>query len=139
MRRNCSATPAQLGAGLAVVGLSSLLVASLFWWQGAVLVLPFALLEVLVLGTAFVVHARHATDFERIWLDGQRLVVEQESAGRMRRAEFVREWVRLRAAEGEGWLVEVTAGAQIVRVGRFLRPDQRAVLLNEMRQALRMA
>lgn len=135
MRRNCSVTPAQLGGTLVLLSAVSLGVAGFFWWQGAVLVLPFALVEVLAVATAFLVHARHAADGERIDLMGGRLVVEREVAGRTQRAEFVGTWVQVVAPVGG--LIEVRSGAQVVRVGRYLRADLRPLLARELQRALR--
>lgn len=136
LKRNCSISPAQMGVALGLVSLASLLVAAFFWFQGAVLVLPFAVLELAALATAFLVHARHATDRECIRLTAGQLVVEQEVAGRTVRNEFVGDWVRI-GSPVRGDLVEVCGGGRSVRVGRFVRPDLRAVLALEMRQALR--
>lgn len=138
LRRNCSVSPRQLGLALGLVGAVSMSVGVFFWFQGAVLVLPFALLELAALATAFLVHARHATDRERISLVAGRLVVELENAGRTVRREFVPEWVRVEAPRGRD-LVQVCGGGLSVQVGRFVRPDLRALLALEMRQALRAA
>jgi uncharacterized membrane protein len=138
LRRNCSVSPRQLGIALGLVGAASMSVGVFFWFQGAVLVLPFALMELAALATAFLVHARHAADRECISLVAGRLVVEQENAGRTVRREFVPEWVRVEAPRGRG-LVEVCGGGLSVQVGRFVRPDLRALLALEMRRALRAA
>lgn len=138
LKRNCSLSPAQMGVALGSLSAVSLLVAGFFWLQGAVLVLPFAVVELLALATAFVLHARHATDRECISLTAGRLVVEQEVAGRTHRSEFAGDWVRI-VPPARGDLVEVCGGGQSVRVGRFVRPDLRASLALEMRQALRGA
>src|SRR5690606_28696158 len=55
LRRNCSVTPAQLGLLYASLCVISLGVAGFFWAHGATLVLPFAALELLVVGAAFLV------------------------------------------------------------------------------------
>ncbi|MBS3997893.1 MAG: DUF2244 domain-containing protein [Hydrogenophaga sp.] len=138
LRRNCSVSPGQLGVALGLVGGVSLSVAVFFWFQGAVLVLPFAVLELAALATAFLVHARHAADRECISLVAGRLVVELETAGRTVRREFVPDWVRIESPR-ERDLVEVCGGGLSVRVGRFVRPDLRGRLALEMRQALRSA
>lgn len=135
LQRNCSVTPRQLAATFAALGAVSLAVAGFFWFQGAVLVLPFALLELAALATAFVVYARHAADSERVSLQNGRLIVEQETAGRVRRSEFVKEWVRIEP-RSRGNLVEVRSGGLSVQVGRYLRPELRPVLAREIRQAL---
>ncbi len=137
LKRNCSVTPAQLGWLYASLCVVSLGVAVGFWSQGATLVLPFALLELVAVGSAFLVYARHATDRERIrLLDGQ-LVVEQETAGRIRRCEFAREWVRVEPQGDDGQMIEVRGGGRSVKVGRYLRSDLRPALAREIRLALR--
>lgn len=137
LQRNCSVTPAQLGwmyASLCVVSLS---IGMWFWVQGARMVLGFAWLELTAVGLAFLVYARHATDGERIFLDGSSLVVELESAGRRVRAEFNREWVRVEPRASDGSLIELSGQGRSVRVGRFVRPELRPLLAREIRTALR--
>jgi len=137
--RNCSVTPAQLGwlyASLCVVTLG---IGTFFWFQGAVLILPFAWLELAAVGAAFVVYARHAADREHILLSGRRLVVELEQAGRLQRAEFNRDWVRVEPAVDGRSLIEVSGQGRRVIVGRHLRPELRPVLAREIRAALREA
>lgn len=137
LKRNCSVTPAQLGCLYASLCVLSMGVAGFFWSQGATLVLPFAVLELLGVGIAFLVYARHATDSERISLLDGRLVVEWETAGRASRFEFEREWVRVEPRRDAGQLIEVRGGGCSVQVGRFLRSDLRPLLAREIRQALR--
>ncbi len=137
LKRNCSVTPAQLGYLYASMCILSMGVAAFFWSQGATLVLPFAVLELLAVGAAFLVYGRHATDNECIRLLEGRLVVEWETAGRSSRCEFAREWVRVEPRTDAGQLIEVRGGGRSVRVGRFLRSDLRPLLAREIRQALR--
>jgi uncharacterized membrane protein len=137
LKRNCSITPTQLGWLYASMCVVSLAVAGFCWSLGARLVLPFAALELVAVGAAFLAYARHATDRERISLRPGQLVVELETAGRTKRCEFAREWVRVEASGDGGQMIEVRGGGQSVRVGRFLRSDLRPVLAREIRQALR--
>ena len=137
--RNCSVSPAQLGwlyASLCVVTLG---IAVFFWFQGAVLILPFAGLELAAVGAAFVAHARHAADREHILLQGRRLVVELENGGRLERAEFNRDWVRVEPGADDRSLIEVSGQGRRVTVGRHLRPELRPALAREIRRALREA
>ena len=136
LRRNCSVTPAQTLALFLSLSAVSMGVALFFWVHGATLVLPFAALELLALGSAFVVYARHATDGERISLVQGRLVVEQESAGRLERCEFVSHGLQVEPPRERHQLVEVRSGGRVVRVGRHLRPDLRPQLAREIRRAL---
>lgn len=137
--RNCSVKPAQLGwlyASLCVVTLG---IGAVFWLQGAVLVLPFAWLELAAVGVAFLAYARHAADREHILLQGRRLVVELENGGRLERAEFNREWVRVEPAVDDRSLIEVSGQGRRVIVGRYVRPELRPQLAREIRRALREA
>jgi uncharacterized membrane protein len=136
LRRNCSVAPVQLALTLSLVCAVSLVIALFFWFQGAVFVLPFAALEWVAVGMAFLVHARHVTDGERISLLGGQLVVEIEIAGHTQRCEFARHGVRIEAPVGSA-LIEVCGGGHSVRVGRYLRSDLRPLLMREIRQALR--
>ena len=138
LQQNCSVTPTQLGLCFVFLSIVSLAVGLFFWFHGAVMVLPFAALELMALATAFLIHARHAADRECISVRGGRLVVEVEKAGRVERCEFVREWVRVEPERRHG-LVEVIGGGRSVHVGRFLRADLRPLLARELRQAVRGA
>ena len=139
LKRNCSVTPAQLGWLYASLCVVSLGIATFFWFQGAKLVLPFAWLELIAVGSAFLVYSRHATDGERISLSGQQLVVELENAGRLERAEFDREWVRVEPLAGDRSLIALSARGRSVNVGRYVRPELRPELAREIRMALRTA
>jgi len=137
LKRNCSVTPAQLGWVYASLCVVSLGIAAFFWAQGATLVLPFAWLELGAVGAALLVYARHAADGERICLEGRRLVVELETAGQLQRAEFDPQWVRVEPKSGGRSLIEVSAKGRSVSVGRFVRPELRPLLAQEIRSVLR--
>lgn len=137
LRRNCSVTPAQLGWMYASLCVVSLGIGMVFWWHGATLVLPFAWIELAAVGVAFLAYARHAADGERISLQGQQLVVELENGGRLERAEFDRAWVRIEASVADRSLIAVSGGGRSVNVGRYLRPELRPALAQEIRRALR--
>ena len=139
LKRNCALTPRQVGGCFVGLCALSLAVGLFFWSQGAVLVLPFTALELLAAGAAFLLYARHAADGECIRLEQGQLVVELESAGRLQRTAFAREWVRVEPRRGDGSLIEVYAGNRKVRVGRFMRAELRPALAREIRQVLRGA
>ncbi len=139
LKRNCSVSPAQLAALFASLSAVSMLIAGYFWYHGAVLVLPFACIELLALWTAFIVYGRHVSDGENIVLHEGRLVVELEKAGRLERAEFNRDWVRVEPRDGDRSLIELSGNGRKIEVGRFLRPELRPALARELRLALRGA
>ena len=101
------------------------------------MVMPFTMMELLAVGAAFMLYSRHAADAEKIVLQGGRLVVEQETAGRTERSEFNREWVRVEPKDGDGSLIEVSGQGRSVQVGRHMRPELRPLLAREIRLALR--
>jgi uncharacterized membrane protein len=139
LSRNCSVTPAQLGLLYASLCIVSLSIAGMFWLHGAKLVMPFAWLELFVVGTAFFIYARHATDGERIWLSGDELVVELTRAGHVSVEAFKRAWVRVEPVADDRSLIELSSGARKIHIGRHLRPELRPELAREIRSALRTA
>jgi uncharacterized membrane protein len=139
LKRNCSVTPFQLGWLYASLCVVSLGIGTIFWFQGALLVLPFAWVELAAVGAAFLAYARHARDGETISLQGRQLVVELENAGHLQRAEFNRDWVRVEPLAGDRSLIELSGQGRKVNVGRYVRPELRPLLAQEIRRALREA
>ena len=139
LKRNCSISPSQLGWFYASLCVLSLGIASMFWLHGATLILPLAWIELVAVGAALLVYARHATDGEWISLQGPHLVVELETAGRRERAEFARQWVRVEPKSGDHSLIELSGQGRSIEVGRYVRPELRQVLAREIRRALRTA
>ncbi len=137
MQRNCSLAPRQLLGVYASLCLLSSAIALGFWWHGAPLVLPFAVLELGVLGTALLLYARHATDGESIRLADGRLTVEQQCGRARLRIDFLPAWVRVEPEGGDRSLVELSGHGRRVVVGRHLRPELRRQLADEIRWALR--
>jgi uncharacterized membrane protein len=137
LRRNCSITPRQMGTCYLSVCALSLLIAGGFAWFGAPVVLAFAGLELLALGAALLVFARHARDGDTLTLAGPVLAVEQSAAGRVRRTEFRAEWVSVEPSHAEGSLVQLAGQGRQVCIGRFVRPELRPALAQEIRAALR--
>ncbi len=139
LKRHCSVTPAQLGWAYGLLCVVSLGIGAAFWLSGAPFVLGFAWIELIAVGLAFLAYARHASDGELISLRGSQLVVETELAGRRERAEFNRDWVRVEPRASDRSLIEVSGQGRRVQVGRYVRPELRAVLAHEIRRALRRA
>lgn len=137
LRRNCAVTPSQLGWFYLSLCLMSLAIGTVLWFQGALLVLWLAAFELLAVGAGFLLYARHATDGEHIYLQGKNLVVELENAGKLERAEFRRESVRVEPKLVDRSLIELSGQGRSINVGRFVRPELRPVLAKEIRMALR--
>lgn len=139
LRRNCSLTPRQTALAYLSICAVSLVVAAGFLWLGVGIVLAFAGVELLALGAALLVHARHATDRETMTLAGDVLRVEHACGGRVERMEFRAAWVRVEPVHGEGSLLELSGQGRRMRVGRYLRAEWRGLLARELRAALRSA
>ena len=139
LKKNCSVTPTQLGWFYLSLCVISLGIGTMFWFLGAPLVMPFAGIELVAVGCAFVLYARHATDGEKIALQGGRLVVELEHGGHCERTEFLPHQVRIEPQASERSLIEVSGPGRSVKVGRYVRPELRAALAREIRTALRDA
>lgn len=136
MHRNCSLAPRQLLAVYLSFCVVALAVAGFMWAQGAVLVLPFAWLELIALGVALLAYARHATDAERIELQEGRLVVEHRCAQQTQRTEFDAAWLRVEPEHADGSLIELSGDGRRVAVGRYMRPELREALARELRGAV---
>ena len=98
LKRNCSISPAGLAGVFAALACVVVAIGAGFAVAGAWLVLPFAGLEVLLLGWAYVVYARRAADYERIELDSGRLTVEVGEAQKTWRYEMDARRARVRRA-----------------------------------------
>jgi uncharacterized membrane protein len=137
LKRNCSLAPRQLLGFYSVLCGLSLAVATFFWWQGARLVMPFTWAELVAVGVAMLVYARHAADNEHIALRNGRLTVEHAWGNRLEHVEFQPQWVRVEPEAGDESLVELSGQGRRVMVGRYVRPELRRQLANELRMALR--
>lgn len=137
LRRNCSITPRQLGAVYLSLCAVSLLISLWFMSQGAPYVAAFAGAELLAVGLALLVFARHAGDHETLTLEGQALHVELSLGSRVQRLSLDTEWLTVEPAAGQGSLVQLRGRGGSVSVGRFVRPELRAALAQDIRAALR--
>ena len=137
LKRTCSITPRQLFAVYASLCAVSLTIALGFTWAGASPVLAFAGIELLLVGAALLIYARHATDHERITLAGEALSVEHQQGPQMQRSEFRAAWVRVEPLSSDRSLIEVAGDGRTARIGRYLRPELRHSLAQELRAALR--
>ncbi|MCO5397119.1 DUF2244 domain-containing protein [Ralstonia soli] len=138
MKRNCSLSPRQVGWFYLSIVILSFVIASFFAWQGAWMVLPFSGLEVAILGWALLYYARHASDYEHVWLDEDALVVEQAFASRRVRQVFNARWVRVELEDPLREQVALCSSGRVVRVGRFLDPAGRRRFADELSRCLEL-
>jgi uncharacterized membrane protein len=133
LKRNCSISPAGLAAVFLALALLVLVIGVGFAIAGAWLVLPFAGLEVLLLGAAYVLYARHAADYERIVLERGRLTVEVADAERT--AHYEMEARRARVCL-EAERVVLRGAKEELELGRHLDAQTRARFAAELQKRL---
>ena len=136
LKRNCSLEPRQLATIFGALATVSLSIAIFFATWGAWLVLPFACIEVLALGAAFVVYARHAADYERIVLCRDCLLVETCRGDRLRREQCAPAWTRVEYSGTRRELIGLVAAGRRIDVGRFVPESERRDLAKQLRNEL---
>lgn len=117
------------------LALFSASVAVVFAVAGAWLIIPFAGVEIAALAAAAWALRRRAEDFERLAVDGDRILLEIRERGLSRRFEFNRCWARL--ITGEQGAVSLRSHGHEVAIGRFCGEESRQELVRELRTRLR--
>ncbi len=132
--RNCALEPRQLAVAYGLLCLLSLLVGLGFAVVGAALILVFAGLEVVAVGVAMLLWARHAGDGEVITLCNNVVRVQRNVGPKVDVTELSAPWIRVDANARN---VTLRAGDQRITVGGHARYACRAAFAEELRQALR--
>ena len=133
LKRNCSMSPKALAGGFAALSVLVLAIGAGFAAAGAWLILPFAGLEVLLLGAAFLLYVRHAADYERIELEAGRLSVEVAQAECIERHELD---ARATTVSVEQDRVMLRGREEQLEIGRHLDADRRRELAAELDKRL---
>jgi uncharacterized membrane protein len=131
LKRNCSMSPKALAGVFAALALVTLAIGAGFALLGAWLVLPFAGLEVLLLGAAYLAYARQAADYERLEIERGHLRVEVARAHRVARYRLVNAKVSV-----EDGRVVLRDAKEELEVGRYLGAEARAELAAELQKRL---
>ncbi len=136
LRRNCMLTPLQLGWLMATAGLLSLGVAIVWAVLGVWWILPFAMIEAVGLGIAFVVYGRHAADMDRVVVGKTKVLIEVVDGAKREQAECLANQVRVIYSKRKKSLIQLRMGAKNWPVGRFVPDSQRESLAKEFAKAL---
>ena len=136
MKKNCSISPRQLAKAYLAICCASLMVASYFTWQGAWLIMVFAVLEMAAVATAFLYFGRHATDRECIALNEAELVVELVRAEKISQFRLDPCHTRVAMPALRHGLIGLEGNAGRVEVGRFLTERKRREFARELNQEL---
>lgn len=145
MRRNCSFTPKQVGLFYLSMLLFSSLIASYFYWRGAWMIVPFAMIELLVLGIALLIYARHATDYEKITIRDGLMDIEIVTGRKKVSQQWPLLWLRIKAPlfskdpkhlkDPKNSLVTIEHGDESICVGAYILHDKRKELADKIRSA----
>lgn len=139
LSRNCALTPRQVGAFyLSLVG-ASVVIATVCLLRGAWMVLPFSLIEMLAVGAALLVYARHAVDCERVSLLSDALVIEAVDGDKRsvtRVDSHIARVVMESRRRGTRDAVLVVARGERIAVGRFVCERERKRFARELQVAL---
>lgn len=138
-KRNCSLSPGQLSLWYFSLCSVSLLIAFGFWIAGYWVVLPFAGLELLVVGAAFLLYARHAADYEMIELSRTELRLVLAEGSRLTETRFVPQWARVRYDGRYKAPVVLSQRDKQVFLGKFINEQDKPLLHKELRVALAQA
>lgn len=136
LSKNCSFTPRQMMLFYASLTVLSFAIAVFFALRGLWLVLPFTVLDNLVLATALLYYSRHALDRECVILQGDRLHVDVCRGQARTRYSFNAHWTRLEWSGRRSDTLWLCHGTQRVRVGTFIPPVRRRRFARELRSAL---
>ena len=138
LKRNCSISPSGLLWAFGWIAVVTMGIAAAFAAVGAWVILPFAGIEIVALGIAFGINARHAGDYERIQLGEGSVKVEVCESDSIRCHEFNAAWASVKVA-GEGSSMRVLLGVpgRSLEIGRHLQEQARLDLAGELAKRLR--
>ena len=138
LKRNCSISPSGLLWAYGLIAFVTLGIAAFMAMLGAWMVLPFAGIELLCLGIAFVMNGLHAADYEQIQFGDGRLTVEVRELDSIRRHDFNPDRARVKlAGEGFGTRVVLESAGRSLEIGRHLHQEARLDLAGELNRRLR--
>lgn len=141
IRPNHSLTPVATLMFMGGFSILTLAVAIVFVLQGYWPVLPFAGLEIAIVGAAFWYCGRKAQDYDLITIEENRVSVVQRVDAREHSFEFDRHWARVELVPGDGRFhaprLMLGSHGERVEIGRALPAENRELLASRMRRWLR--
>jgi uncharacterized membrane protein len=103
---------------------------------GAWPIMPFAGAEMLALYLAFRYIDRHAADYERVAVAGDRLEIEVLDGGRVNRFDCNRYWAQVVCA-GDGSRLALRSQGRELEIGRHWNEQQRLSAARQLKRELR--
>lgn len=138
-RRNCSLSPKQLLQWYLSLCAITLVIATGFLLAGFWIVLPFAGIELLLVGTAFVIYARHAADYEMIELQHNQLILVMADGTKLTQLEWSPQWAKLSYNGKYKAPLLFSHRGQQVKMGKFIAEKDKSALHRELKAALARA
>lgn len=138
---NCSLTPRQAAACFASLCVVSFAVAGFFAAQGLWPVLPFAGLEMAVLGWALGASLRRRRCTQTITVTDREIRVVTRNGKGSRSAAFPRHWARVRLVGAPGWQpsrLVIESHGRTVEVGGLLTEEERRDLHARLQRVVGM-
>jgi len=139
LARNCAISPRQFFLFYCSLVVVSLSIAGLCFASGVRAVLPFACVELLIVGVSFLLYARHAVDYDRIELSSARLLIKRSHGAHVDQFEFNAHWTQVCLQSTLNPKIEIRYGGQCVLVGSHIPVHRRALIVDELRRSLREA
>ncbi len=136
---NRSLSPRGMLLVFIVVAVVAMIVGIGFSLAGAWLILPFAGLEITVVGVVLYWLFRHADDHELIVIGDERVTIIRHCCGHERRDEFQRYWVKIILERHHGWYpskLKMGSHGRLVVIGHELRDEARQALFAQLNQTL---
>ncbi|MGH8718382.1 MAG: DUF2244 domain-containing protein [Burkholderiales bacterium] len=137
-KRNSSISPIGWRRVFALISAVTLGIAAGFAAVGAWLVLPFAGIELALLLWAFRYLESHSGDYERVAIEGDRVLVEVVERNQEQRYEFNRCWVQvvLQPDRGGGCRLTLRSRGIDVEVGRHLSSEDRRLAARRLKRQI---
>lgn len=96
------------------------------------MVMPFTLVELLILAISLLIYARHTTDYELVKLSDGHFEMEFFDAGHRQSLRWNALWVTLSPGLNERDLIVLRYQGKQQEIGRFLTIPQRRKFLKEL-------
>lgn len=114
----------------------SLLVAGYFLLMGVWMIIIFTSIEILALTIALYVYTRHALDYEKITIEGKRLLFERSWGGKLQQHEFNTVWTKVVATGKADRDIALKSANHEVVIGFFVGVNEREKFQKELQQHL---
>jgi uncharacterized membrane protein len=117
-------------------------IAIAFALQGAWLILPFAGLEMLLLGIALYIVARRAARWQEISINGDRIHVVEHDPRRQQEQSLQRAWAQVihedAAIKGHPSKLSIRSHGRSIEIGRCLNEQEKRCLAEQLSRAVRI-